>query len=282
MSKKLSADSKTEMSQVCLRVKTVMEKDSIEVIHQEKIPVLSPHSCETGTGVGCLDLDSLESKDYFSDTVVETTPSIKKQNQLHPLSIVDPSDSEIQDTQVNQNSQEAQKEQEMQEIEEQLVSMTIEEEPRDLQHYVSYLIRYRIPNINPPNCSSLLPVDKYLIRSDFNCMSFPITQEEMEQEEGFKYKKSIRRKCRQLNISLSKIEKISHLETIESEHVCNHIYICDLNQFPHQIFPNIINTPASIQQPCWKDYYHLNLKSEVVPTLRLKTLDSQHIDLSVL
>jgi hypothetical protein len=261
MSKKLSADSKTEMRQVCLRVKKVLENDSMEVMYSEPTPEINASDCgietESGSGKGnefetamtdedCLDLDSLESNVY-----------------LHSSNLVESSDTE------------------MGEIQTQIKTMTIEDTPEP-QHHVTYLIRYHIPNLNPPNCSSPLPVDKYLILSDLNCLSFPISQEELEQEEGFKYKKSIRRKCRELNISLSKIEKISHLETIESEHVCNHVYICDLNQLPRQTFPNILSTPASLQQPCWKDYYHLNLKSAGPPPLRLKTLDSQHIDLSVL
>lgn len=238
MSKKLSEVSKTEMTQICLRVKEVLTPDSMEIVYPNEDDTQSSGTIEEPV----VDLDSLDSKNYSEIQNIVETNSENNENGEN-----------------NENS-----------------------ESVEIEHYVTYLIRYRIPNINPTNYSMKLPVDKYLISSDLHCLSFPIHSQELEQEEGFKYKKAIRRKCREIHISPSQIEKISHLQTISSSKICNHVYLCELKKFPHKLFPNILHTPISEKKPCWKDYFHLNGLSSPEPPFYLKSIDNQQIDISVL
>lgn len=243
MSKKLSEVSKIERSQICFRVKEVLPPDSMEVVYPEK-----------DTPGTIIESNKIQESENVEGAIVDLD-SLESKNY-----------SEIQNVAETQEK----------------VQLNSDVEDIEIEHFVSYLIRYRIPNINPTRCTMKLPVDKYLILSDFHCLSFPIDSKELEQESGFKYKKAIRRKCRELNISLSKIKKISHLQTITESRICNHVYLCELNQFPRQPFPNILHTSVEEKKPCWKDYFHLTTLCSPEPPFYLKSVDSQQIDISVL
>ena len=150
----------------------------------------------------------------------------------------------------------------------------------DKTHYVSYLIQFTIPDINFGKYNNPLPVHKYLINSDSSCLSFPIDLSNQPDEEVFKYKKEIRKQCKLLQISKSKINKITHFKTDESSTIINHIYICELSSIENLNYPNLINTSPISNSICWKDYFDLKLKYPNTRPCYIHTITDYKMDIS--